>query len=66
MFMQQDFVHLLIIFVSDAFYVTWGAREDLKIAPGAAIPPAGKPLGLMSSEDFMTVVEKGLLQYSEY
>lgn len=46
--------------------MTWGARADAQAAPGAPLPPHGKPLGKLGYKDFEAVVEKGLLQYSEY
>ena len=58
----------MIVFV-DGFYVTWGARADAN-APasgvGAPLPPCGKAMGKLSTEDFTAVVEKGLLNFSEY
>ena len=51
---------------TDSYYVTWGARADLQLPPGAPLPPTGKPIGKLSSGDFETVVEKGLVQYSTY
>jgi len=52
------------------YYVTWGAASDggmgVKSAGGVPMPPVGRPLGRLNSEDFTAVVEKGLLQYSKY
>ncbi|CAH1776602.1 unnamed protein product [Owenia fusiformis] len=47
-----------------AYFVTWGARGDNVAAPGAPLPPFGKPLGKLDSKDLKAVIEKGLKQYS--
>ena len=52
-----------------SYYVTWGARADASApsaVPGAPLPTHGKPLGKLDSDDLNTVIEKGLLQYSEW
>ncbi|XP_013392185.1 cytoplasmic dynein 2 heavy chain 1, partial [Lingula anatina] len=49
------------------YYVTWGGHHDASapaVAPGAPLPPTGKPLGKLSGDDFKSVIQKGLLQYS--
>ena len=49
--------------------MTWGARADASApsaVPGAPLPPHGKPLGKLNSDDLNTVIEKGLLQYSKF
>ena len=51
--------------LADSYYVTWGARADLQLPPGAPLPPTGKPLGKLKASDFQTVVEKGVVQFSE-
>lgn len=49
--------------------MTWGAASDgsvaVKSAGGVPMPPVGRSLGRLSSEDFTAVVDKGLLQYSK-
>jgi len=49
--------------------VTWGAATDgsigVKSAGGVPMPPVGRPLGKLNSEDFKAVIDKGLLQYSK-
>ena len=55
----------MIIFYADSYYVTWGARADLQLPPGAPLPPTGKPLGKLKASDFQAVVEKGLVQFSK-
>jgi hypothetical protein len=58
----------LCLFVDD-FYVTWGASSDtknIKSAGGAPMPPLGRTLGRLNVEDFQTIVDKGLLQYSMF
>ena len=62
---SQYAVRVCVCF-TDSYYVTWGARADLQLPPGAPLPPTGKPIGKLSSGDFETVVEKGLVQYSTY
>jgi len=51
------------------YYVTWGAASDgatgVKSAGGIPMPPVGRTLGKLSSDDFRAVVDKGLLQYSK-
>ncbi len=50
--------------IAGSYYVTWGARADLQTAPGAPLPPFGKCLGKLNSDDLKTVIQKGLVQYS--
>jgi len=50
------------------YYVTWGAASDgmgVKSAGGIPMPPVGRPLGRLNTEDFRAVIQKGLLQYSK-
>ena len=49
--------------------MTWGAKVDPtapSAVPGAPLPPGGKPLGKLSSDDLKSVIDKGMLQYSKY
>jgi hypothetical protein len=58
----------LYLFLDD-YYVTWGASSDtknIKSAGGAPMPPLGRALGRLTVEDFLTIVDKGLLQYSGF
>ncbi|KAL3878520.1 hypothetical protein ACJMK2_030860 [Sinanodonta woodiana] len=51
--------------IDSVFFVTWGARHDTTgHGAGAPIPPSGKPLGKLSSEDLKSVIEKGLRVFS--
>jgi len=54
---------------TEDYYVTWGTASDggsgVKSAGGIPMPPVGRPLGRLNSEDFTAVIEKGLLQYSK-
>jgi len=58
-----------VLYHAEDYFVTWGAASDgsmgVKSAGGVPMPPVGRPLGRLSSEDFRAVIEKGLLQYSE-
>ncbi|XP_066286377.1 cytoplasmic dynein 2 heavy chain 1-like isoform X1 [Branchiostoma lanceolatum] len=45
------------------YYVTFGARAELATPPGAPIPPAGKQVGWLGTDDFRNVVSKGLVSY---
>lgn len=57
----------MMLLCAGSYYVTWGARADgstAATAPGAPLPPHGKPLGKLSQDDFKAVIEKGLIQYS--
>ncbi|XP_064610087.1 cytoplasmic dynein 2 heavy chain 1-like isoform X3 [Liolophura sinensis] len=53
--------------LEDTFYVTWGARSESgapAVAAGAPLPPNGKPLGKLTTDDLQAVIEKGLRMYS--
>ncbi len=47
--------------------MTWGGRSDSGGATGvgAPLPPHGKPLGKLSSDDLKAVIEKGMVNYSK-
>ncbi|MFT7803200.1 cytoplasmic dynein 2 heavy chain 1 [Arapaima gigas] len=51
--------------MSDRFYVTWGAEHEFGyiVAPGQSLPPHGKPLGRLHSEDLKEVIHKGVVLY---
>ncbi|KAK6172722.1 hypothetical protein SNE40_016326 [Patella caerulea] len=52
--------------LDSTFFVTWGAKSDSgapAVGAGAPLPIFGKPLGKLSSEDLMAVVEKGIRMY---
>lgn len=54
--------------ILDDFFVTWGARTESgapSVAAGAPLPPMGKPLGKLSSDDLVAVIERGLKIYSK-
>lgn len=44
------------------FYVTWGATGGLSIT-GNVMGSFGRPLGLLSHDDFRQVIRKGLVSY---
>lgn len=47
--------------------MTWGARHEdggPAVAAGAPLPPTGKPLGKLNTDDLTAVVERGLKLYS--
>ncbi|XP_070553238.1 cytoplasmic dynein 2 heavy chain 1-like isoform X2 [Ptychodera flava] len=49
-----------------AYYVTWGARAEAGgtvSAPGAPLPPTGKPLGRLNKDDLRDVINKGIVTY---
>ncbi|XP_022324921.2 cytoplasmic dynein 2 heavy chain 1-like isoform X2 [Crassostrea virginica] len=49
------------------YFVTWGARHEdggPAVAAGAPLPPTGKPLGKLNTDDLTAVVERGLKLYS--
>lgn len=60
------FKYIVVFPLTDSYYVTWGARADLQLPPGAPLPPTGKPLGKLKAKDFQSVVEKGVVQFSEF
>ena len=50
---------------SATFFVSWGARTETGGGVGAPLPPFGKALGKLSSDDLQATVEKGLKLYSK-
>lgn len=49
------------------YFVTWGARHEdggPAVAAGAPLPPTGKPLGKLNTDDLTAVIERGLKLYS--
>ncbi|XP_077984893.1 cytoplasmic dynein 2 heavy chain 1-like [Glandiceps talaboti] len=53
--------------LQDAYYVTWGARSEAGApisAPGAPLPPNGKPLGRLNKDDLREVINKGVKVYA--
>lgn len=49
---------LLFCLFADGFYVTWGASEGAVITPGQSLPPHGKQLGRLDSNDLKQVIQK--------
>ncbi|XP_041438616.1 cytoplasmic dynein 2 heavy chain 1 isoform X2 [Xenopus laevis] len=64
--LQGDWGSDVLENMADAFYVTWGAIHGggAVIAPGQPLPPHGKLLGKLNSNDLQDVIKKGALQYS--
>lgn len=55
------------VLISADYFVTWGARHEdggPAVAAGAPLPPTGKPLGKLNTDDLTAVVERGLKLYS--
>ena len=51
--------------LNDAYYVTWGSGGG--ISQTGNVPGSfGRPLGLLSRQDFKQIVSKGLIAYSKY
>lgn len=51
------------------YFVTWGARHEdggPAVAAGAPLPPTGKPLGKLNTDDLTAVIERGLKLYSKW
>ena len=67
--MNSTYGIVWFMYCVENYYVTWGAASDgsmgVKSAGGIPMPPVGRPLGRLNSEDFRAVIEKGLLQYSK-
>ncbi|EMP37963.1 Cytoplasmic dynein 2 heavy chain 1 [Chelonia mydas] len=62
---QGDWGSDILENMADSFYVTWGARHEVGAfrAPEQALPPHGKPLGKLTSEDLKDVIKKGIIHY---
>ena len=50
---------------TDVYYVSWGARRDIRHVAGAPLPALGAPLGKMTAEEFIAVVDRGLTAYGK-
>ena len=49
--------------------MTWGARTESgapSVAAGAPLPPMGKSLGKLSTDDLVAVIERGLKLYCKF
>ncbi|XP_063807614.1 cytoplasmic dynein 2 heavy chain 1 isoform X2 [Pseudophryne corroboree] len=64
--LQGDWGSDVLDNVSGSFYVTWGALHEAGsvLAPGQPLPPHGRPLGRLNSDDFKEVIKKGIIQFS--
>ncbi|XP_038236236.1 cytoplasmic dynein 2 heavy chain 1 isoform X1 [Dermochelys coriacea] len=62
---QGDWGSDILENMADSFYVTWGARHEVGAfrAPEQVVPPHGKPLGKLTSEDLKDVIKKGIIHY---
>ncbi|KAG8452968.1 hypothetical protein GDO86_004684 [Hymenochirus boettgeri] len=64
--LQGDWGFDVLDSLTDFYYVTWGALHEAGavIAPGQSLPPHGRPLGRLNSNDLQDVIKKGSIQYS--